>query len=130
MQIMRHTILGLIMALSIVAAGCATEPVSNINSNTAGSPSPSASSSPTGSLGTTAPVTLPVLDALFSDEAFKSTLKSKVALTDDQLAQLQKVASEEVARLRQANLEDNGAGAESSQADQSRDRAAEAVRGV
>ncbi|MCA1605256.1 MAG: L,D-transpeptidase, partial [Acidobacteria bacterium] len=127
---MRHTTLGLIMALSIVAAGCATEPVSNLNSNTAGSPSPSASASPTSSLSTTTPVTLPVLDALFSDEAFKSTLKSKVALTDDQLAQLQKVASDEVARLRQANLEDNAAGAESSQAQQSRERAAEAIRGV
>jgi len=55
---------------------------------------------------TAIPVTLPVLDALFSDEAFKTTLKSKVELSDDQVAQLQKISSEEVARLRQLNAEE------------------------
>ena len=121
------------MALAIgVAAGCATEPGGNSNSNTPGSPSPSASPSPTGSVSkaTAIPVTLPVLDALFSDEAFKSTLKSKVELTDDQIAQLQKIASEEVARLRQSNIEEQGRPGQSSQAEQSRQHATEAIRGV
>src|SRR5882672_3766018 len=102
MKTISDTTLGLVMALSIIAGGCATEPGSNSNSNTSASPSPSSSPSPTGSVSkaTAIPVTLPVLDALFSDEAFKSNLKSKVQLTDDQLAQLQKISSEEVARLR------------------------------
>src|SRR5882672_4285157 len=102
MKTIRHTVLGLVVALSIVAAGCASEPGSNSNSNAPGRPSPLTSPSPGGSVSkaTAIPVTLPVLDALFSDEAFKSNLKSKVQLTDDQLAQLQKISSEEVARLR------------------------------
>jgi lipoprotein-anchoring transpeptidase ErfK/SrfK len=75
------------------------------------------------------PVTLPVLDALFSDEAFKSELKSKVELKDEQLVHIQKIASDEVSRLRQLNAEDQ-AGDQTTQAEQSRQHAAEAIRGV
>jgi lipoprotein-anchoring transpeptidase ErfK/SrfK len=130
MKTIRHTTLGLIMALSIVAAGCATEPSGTSNSNTPASPSPSSSPSPPGSVSKTIPVTLPVLDALFADEAFKSTLKSKVELTDEQLAQLQKIAGEEVARLRESNAEGKSDEEQSRQAEQSREHAAEAIRGV
>ncbi len=137
MKTIRHTTLGLIMALAILAvAGCVTEPASNSNSNAPGSPSPSASPSPgTVSKATAIPVTLPVLDALFSDEAFKTKLKAKVELTDDQLTQLQKIASEEVARLRQLNSEDKaadqtGQADQSSQSEQARQHAADAIRGV
>lgn len=134
MNRIRHTLLGPIMALSIIAAGCATEPTSTSNSNTPGSPSPSTSTSPlpAGSVSsaTAIPVTLPVLDALFSDDAFKSTLKAKVELTDDQVAQLQKIAGEEVARLRQSNVEEKSVEEQSSQAEQAREHAAEAIRGV
>ena len=129
MKSVRHTILGLAIALSLVAAGCATEPGVNRNTNAPGSPSPSASPSPVGSVSEASPVTLPVLDALFSDEAFKAKLKSRVELTDEQLAQLQKIASEEVARLRQLNTEDQSA-EPSSQTEQSRAHAADAIRGV
>jgi murein L,D-transpeptidase YcbB/YkuD len=76
-----------------------------------------------------APVPLPVLDALFSDEAFKTKLKSKLELTDDQLGALQKIAGDEVVRLRQSNVEQQSA-EQSSQAEQSREHAAEAIRGV
>jgi lipoprotein-anchoring transpeptidase ErfK/SrfK len=132
MKTIRHTTLGLIMALSIVAVGCATEPSGTSNSNTPASPSPSSSPSPPGSVSkaTAIPVTLPVLDALFSDEAFKSALKSKVELTDEQLAQLQKIASEEVARLRESNAEGKSDEEQSRQAEQSREHATEAIRGV
>jgi lipoprotein-anchoring transpeptidase ErfK/SrfK len=68
-----------------------------------------------------------VLDALFSDEAFKSDLKAKLALTDDQLAQLQKIASDEVARLRQLNVEDQNS-EQSPPTEDSRERAATAIR--
>ena len=74
-------------------------------------------------------MTLPVLDALFSDDAFRSTLKSKVELTDDQIAQLQRLAADEVARLRQLNTEEQRAD-ESPQAEESRQRASEAIRGL
>lgn len=129
MKTIRHTALGLVVALFALAAACTTEPGSNQNANAPGSPSPSPSSSPSGSVSQTNSVTLPVLDALFSDEAFKSTLKAKVELTDDQLAQLQKIASEEVARLRQLNVEEQS-GEQSPQAEQSRERAAAGIRGV
>src|ERR1051325_6977603 len=128
----RNATLGLLVALSIVAAACSTEPVSNTNVNTAGSPTPSASTSPTVS-SKAVPVPLPVLDALFSDEHFKTQLKAKLSLTDEQVAQVQKIAADEVARLRQLNAEEPAA-AESdeaqSQAAASRDRAAEAIRGA
>jgi lipoprotein-anchoring transpeptidase ErfK/SrfK len=116
------------MALStLAAAGCATEPGSN--SNAPGSAAPSASTSTT-AVSRAIPVTLPVLDALFSDEAFKTKLKSKVELTDDQLAQLQKIAGEEVARLRESNTEATNGEEQSRQAEQAREHAAEAIRGV
>ena len=132
MNRIKHTAIGLIAALAIAtAAACITEPVSNSNNTASGSPSPSPSSSPSVEVNqaTAIPVTLPVLDALFSDEGFKAKLKSNVQLTDDQLAQLQKIAGDEVGRLRQSNTEDQSA-EQSQQAEQSRQRATEAIRAV
>ena len=132
MTTIRNTAFGFIIALCSVAAGCTTGPGGNSsspNSNAPGSASPATSPSPSGSVRTAVPVTLPVLDALFSDEAFKTNLKTKVGITDDQLAQLQKIASEEVARLRQLNTEGQNA-EQSPQGEQSRTRAAEAITGV
>lgn len=124
---------GLIVGVSVItSAGCVTEPARNANSTatTTASPSPSASTSPGEvSQATAVPVTLPVLDALFSDDAFKSALKSKVELTDDQIAQLQKLAADEVGRLRQSNSEEQRVN-ESPQAEESRQRANEAIRGL
>jgi L,D-transpeptidase catalytic domain len=128
MRTIRNTAIGLTLALSTLAVACATEPGNNTNSITAGSPSPSASTSPV-AVTNAASVTLPVLDALFSDEAFKTKLKSKLELTDDQLGALQKIAGDEVARLRQSNVEEQSA-EQSSQPEQSREHAAEAIRGV
>ena len=122
----------LIAAIAVATlAACTTEPISNSNNMTPGSPSPAASSSPSISVNqaTAVPVTLPVLDALFSDEAFKAKLKSNVQLTEDQLAQLQKIAGDEVARLRQSNSEEQSS-EQSQQAEQARERATEAIRGV
>lgn len=126
MRAIRHTLPGLIIALSTLAAGCATESINNTNSISAASPSPSSSATP-GAVSKAAPVTLPVLDALFSAEAFKSDVKSKLQLTDDQLGALQKIAGDEVARLRQSNVEGQTAD-QYLQAEQSREHAAEAIR--
>lgn len=129
MRTIKLTTLGLTIALAIgAAAGCATGPSGNSNSNTPGSPSPSVSPTPS-TVSKSIPVTLPVLDALFSDEAFKSELKAKVEIKDEQLAQIQKIASDEVSRLRQLNAEDQSSD-QSTQAEQSRQHAAEAIRGV
>ncbi len=134
-NIIRQTALALILALSVIAgASCATGPAGNSNTlTTPGSPTPSPSASPSGEVNkaTAIPVTLPVLDALFSDEAFKSSLKSRIELTDEQIAQLQKISGEEVARLRQSNTEEQSGNAEQArQAEQSRQHATEAIRGV
>lgn len=128
----KPTALGLISILVIaIASACTTEPASNSNKSSLGSPSPAASALPSSevSQANSMPVTLPVLDALFSDEAFKSKLKSTVQLTDDQLTQLQKIAADEVARLRQSNTEGQSA-EQTAQAEQSGQRATEAIRGV
>jgi L,D-transpeptidase ErfK/SrfK len=127
-----QTTIGLIAALAIATGtACVTQPISNSNNTASGSPSPSPSSSPAVVVdqATAIPVTLPVLDALFSDEGFKAKLKSNVQLTDDQLAQLQKIAGDEVARLRESNTEDQSTD-QSQQAEQARQRATEAIRGV
>ncbi|MEA2446249.1 MAG: L,D-transpeptidase ErfK/SrfK [Thermoleophilales bacterium] len=133
MRTIRNSTFGLIMALSILAAaGCVMQPGGNSNNVGVASPSPSTSPSPSPAAVSTAtaiPVTLPVLDALFSDDAFKSSLKSKVELSDDQITQLQKLAADEVARLRQLNTEDQRSN-ESPQAEESRQRASEAIRGL
>ncbi len=119
----------ILMALSLLfAVGCD----SATNTNSSPSPSPSPSASPTASptaVSRQVTVTLPVLDALFSDEAFKSRLKSQVELTDAQVAQLQKIAGDEVAKLRQTNVEDRSADDER-QAEEARRHASEAIREV
>ncbi len=116
-----------LLSLLLVAA---CQPVTNSNSNTSTPASPSPSASPSASPSLTGSViTLPVLDALFSDDAFKTKLKSTVQLTDEQLTQLQKIASDEVARLREANIEE-GTTEQERQAGQTRQQADEAIRKV
>ena len=48
-------------------------------------------------------VTLPVLDAMFSEEAFAGDLKSDLQLTEDQIAQIKKISHDSV-----TNLNDSG----------------------
>src|ERR1043166_8907863 len=98
----RKTTLGLFMSLAVFAAAACvqqngTTPSTTTNTNSTSQASPAASAT---NSSKTVPVTLPVLDALFSDDAFRTTLKSKVELTDEQLTQLRKIASDEVAKLR------------------------------
>ncbi len=118
----------LIVLSLLFAAGC--DPAANNNSTPSASPSPSASpvASPTAA-GSRVPVTLPVLDALFSDEVFKAKLKTQIELTDAQVTQLQKIAADEVAKLRQSNLEDVSSTQESP-AEEARRHASESIRNV
>ena len=84
-------------------------------------PLPSASPAQT----ETIPITLPVLDALFADDTFKAELKSRLQLSDEQINSLRKISSEEVARLRRGNAENQAGSAEAA-----RQNAIEAIRGV
>ena len=93
----------LVMCL-FAAAGCAppsntTTTTGGVNTNTgqpAGAPPPAAPPAPASASGEAQlPVTLPVLDAMFQDPAFAAELKSRLALTDEQVARLRKVAEEE-----------------------------------
>ncbi|HKP48153.1 MAG TPA: L,D-transpeptidase [Pyrinomonadaceae bacterium] len=126
MKTIRNPALGILLGvIAIAAAGCVTEPANN-NSNIA-SPSPSTSPSPsvTQRSAVDVPVTLPVLDALLTDDAFRAKVKSQVRLSDAEITQLQKIASDEVAKLREGNAED-----QSGSAEESRQRASEAIRGA
>ena len=89
-------------------ASCTNAPT---NSNTAGvqptaSPSPSPSPSPQRAHAAQVRVTLPLLDALLTDEKFVSRLKSNLKLSDEQIDSLKRVSSEEITRLRERNAED------------------------
>jgi len=72
---------------------------------------PQAGNSPTplSSAGEDPSLTLAVLDQLFTDKVFTAALKSKVQLTDDQIAALKKTSSGELAKLGSANAENQAA---------------------
>lgn len=103
-------VLWLVLALSGTA--CVTEPTGNSRSGTgAVTPSPVSAASPTAAAVTNASatsVTLPVLDAFFaSDETFSTELKTKLSLTDQQIARLRAVAREETGKLRETETGDH-----------------------
>jgi lipoprotein-anchoring transpeptidase ErfK/SrfK len=117
-----------LMILAFVAglwAGCTAPPP---NSNTAGvQPTPSASTSapPATSHTASVQVTLPLLDALLTDEKFVAQLKQNLKLSDEQIDSLKRVSSDEIARLRESNAEDTDGNA-----GDARSRAAEQLRTI
>src|SRR6476620_8989904 len=96
----------ILIAVLCLLAGCTNAPS---NSNTANvqpaAASPSPSPSPTTETSSVQ-VTLPLLDALLTDEKFVGQLKSKLKVTDDQVGELKRVSSAEIDRLRASNAED------------------------
>jgi Uncharacterized protein conserved in bacteria len=90
-----------------LAAGCVVEPPKQANRNgNAALPMASASVSPTPSNEKAAnaqPVTLPVLDAFLTDKSFVDLLKSRLHLSDEQIARLKEAAQSETAKLSDAN---------------------------
>src|SRR5215213_9772193 len=105
---------------------CATAPT---NSNTASvqpTPSPTASPSPSPSPQTASvEVTLPLLDALLTDEKFVSRLKSNLKISDEQIDSLKRASAAEITRLRESNAEDVD-----SNGGNPRERAAEELRSI
>ena len=97
----------IVILLACLVTSCTNAP---INSNTASvqpTPSPSASPSPSPAAETASvQVTLPLLDALLTDDKFVSRLKTKLKISDEQVDSLKRVSSAEITRLRQSNAED------------------------
>lgn len=111
--------------LLVLITGCAPAPTnSNITVSTQPSPSPTASPSPVVPNETAAnDVTLPLLDALLTDDKFVARAKKDLKLTDQQIEELKNVSGAAVARLRESNAEDvdgDGTGAPQHAADQLR----------
>jgi lipoprotein-anchoring transpeptidase ErfK/SrfK len=123
----------LVAALALLAAsGCTTAGPANTAAPNAPTASASPAASPAapngaapanGAAAAGLPVTLPVLDAMFADEAFAGELKSKLQLTDEQIEGLRRVAGEERAGLDEA-------GGESGNTREATRRASEKIRAV
>ena len=98
----------LILVFSLcLLIGCTAPPPNNpttANVNTA--PSPATTPAPVESKQASAQITLPLLDALLTDEKFVGELRSRLKLTNEQVDSLKRVSSEEIGRLREANAED------------------------
>ncbi|HEY6046304.1 MAG TPA: L,D-transpeptidase family protein [Pyrinomonadaceae bacterium] len=60
------------------------------------------------------PVSLPVLTVLLADNKFKKELKAQLQLTDEQLASLRKISSDELSRALKAKVENPSASVETS----------------
>ncbi|HEY0366314.1 MAG TPA: hypothetical protein VGC73_07575, partial [Pyrinomonadaceae bacterium] len=92
---------------AILLTACAPAP-SNSNSTVSSqpSPSPTASPSPANSEAASVQITLPLLDALLTDEKFATRVKQNLKLSDQQIEELKRVSSADVARLRESNAED------------------------
>ena len=99
--------------LIVLTMGCAPAPT-NSNSTVSTQPSPSSSASPSPATTTdtaSVQITLPLLDALLTDEKFVTRVKQDLKLNDQQIEELKNVSGSAVARLRESNaeeLDDNG----------------------
>jgi len=93
--------------LALLFVGC-TVPSNNTNSSVAQpASSPIALASPNTSPETASvQVTLPLLDALLSDEKFVAQLRQNLKLSDEQIESLKRTSSAEIARLQETNAED------------------------
>ena len=90
--------------ISFLFAACAPPQPTNTqsvqtNTNTIAAPAPTATQTPNRQAASNLPVTLPVLDAMFADEAFAAELKSKLNLTDEQIERLRQASQEAVNNL-------------------------------
>ena len=95
------------IAACLLTLSCVAGPANQSGPGTPGSASPSATGSPSTSstsetLQNAQPLTLPVLDAFFADESFSGLLKTRLQLTDEQIAKLKELAHAETAKLNEA----------------------------
>src|SRR6266446_3756878 len=98
----------LFIAVCILAVGCVVEPTNRANSNAsvAALATPTATISPTPvseKASKTQALTLPVLDAFLANGSFSGLLKSRLQITDEQIAKLKEAAHADTAKLSEAN---------------------------
>ena len=101
----------LILAFFVcLLTSCAPAPSNSNTTVSNASPSPTASASPSSANTDTssAQVTLPLLDALLTDEKFVARAKQNLKLSEEQIESLKRVSSAQVAQLRESNAEDLG----------------------
>lgn len=116
-MICRALCASVLASAALVASGCVNEPSTTntantnaANTNTSAPPTNATANTNTAgaSVAKQAPVTLPVLDAMFAEENFAGELKSKVGLTDEQVTKLRAAAREGTAALREGEGEEHG----------------------
>jgi L,D-transpeptidase catalytic domain len=101
----RLTILGF---FACFLTACTVAPNNSNTATTPSAPSPNAAPSAAPIRETSAQVvTLPLLDALLTDEKFVADLKTNLKLTDEQIESLKRVSNSEIARLRETNAEES-----------------------
>jgi lipoprotein-anchoring transpeptidase ErfK/SrfK len=96
----------LFMLACVFATGCVTDTTNRANSNANVAALPTATVSPTlvsEKAPKTQALTLPVLDAFLANDAFSGLLKSRLQLTDEQIAKLKEAAHSDTAKLSEAN---------------------------
>src|SRR5688572_7066191 len=95
-----------IVSALLLTAGCVPQPDSKTQTNAGSSPSPVSSPSPLKTdSAAVKPITLPVLDAFFSDNSFAETLKTRLRLNDEEVTKLKELARAETAKLDESELE-------------------------
>ena len=98
----------ILVCMACLLASCTNTPTNTNTASVQPTPSPSVSPSPSPVESKTASIqiTLPLLDALLTDEKFVGRLKSNLRLSDEQIESLKHASSAEIARLRESNAED------------------------
>ncbi|HEV8429215.1 MAG TPA: L,D-transpeptidase family protein [Pyrinomonadaceae bacterium] len=97
--------------LACLFTSCAAPPANTNTSVAPTAPSPGTSATPAASETTSVQMTLPLLDALLTDEKFVGQLKQNLKLSDEQIDSLKRSASVEIARLQESNAEDTNGNA-------------------
>jgi hypothetical protein len=91
----------------LLTTGCTPMPSnSNTTVSTQPTPAPSTAPSPASTETASNDVTLPLLDALLTDEKFVARVKQNLKLSDQQIEDLKRISGAAVARLRENNAED------------------------
>jgi lipoprotein-anchoring transpeptidase ErfK/SrfK len=126
-----------IIIFTLFLSGCdpnLNQPVSNVHTNetannnstpitTQATPTPQPQPKNDEAQAANLPVTMPLLDAMFTGETFKGELKSKLNLTDDQIAKLQQAAHEATMSLEESENESGSTSA-------ANQRALEKIQGI
>jgi lipoprotein-anchoring transpeptidase ErfK/SrfK len=103
-----------------------TAPPNNSNTAITTTATPAPNTTPAASTEKTSlQVTLPLLDALLTDDQFVAQLKQTLKLSEDQIEQLKRASSAEIDRLREANAEETNGNATDA-----RTRASEQLRTI